>query len=314
MFQKIAIFFSVLCWSMTAMANTVVVPDYPVDKIAANVYIIHGPLSVPNASNKGFMNNPGIVLTTKGVVVIDPGATIETGEMVLRAIKKLTNKPVIAVFNTHQHADHWFGNAAINKAYPNAIIYAHEITVNDAPDIGKDWVVTLKDLTKLNHLQTKVVGAHKTVKHGDVISIGDTQFSIFHYGVTHTHSDIMVAVDNKAVFMGDNLFNGRLNAHSAGHIKKTWQAVEKVVADVQPKMIVPGHGQSGDLTMLKYALDVHKLLYQSVREQYENDIEDFEMRAEVEKKIADYKSWEGFDQQLGRVINKAYLEIEEADF
>jgi len=70
------------------------IPDYPVDKIADNVYVIHGPLTVPNPENQGFMNNPGIVITEAGVVILDPGGTVQSGEMVLRALKKLQCKAV----------------------------------------------------------------------------------------------------------------------------------------------------------------------------------------------------------------------------
>jgi len=60
------------------------VPDYPADRIAKNVYVIHGPLTTPNPENQGFMNNPGIVITGAGVVIIDPGSSVQSGEMVLK--------------------------------------------------------------------------------------------------------------------------------------------------------------------------------------------------------------------------------------
>ena len=66
------------------------VPDYPLDKIADNIYVIHGPITVPNPQNQGFMNNPGIVLVEDGVVIIDPGASVQSGEMVLRAVRVIT--------------------------------------------------------------------------------------------------------------------------------------------------------------------------------------------------------------------------------
>jgi hypothetical protein len=32
------------------------------EKIADNVYVMHGPLDEPNAKNRGFMNNPGLIV------------------------------------------------------------------------------------------------------------------------------------------------------------------------------------------------------------------------------------------------------------
>jgi len=314
MLKKALIIIPMLFWSIISIASSAVIPDYPADKIAPSVYVIHGPTSVPNPINKGFMNNPGIVMTSKGVVIIDPGATIESAEMVLRVLKTLTKDPVVAVFNTHQHADHWFGNAAILSAYPNIPIYADMKTIEAAPEVAEGWIDSMKELTQLSDLKNEKVLANKVVKNGHVVMVGDTRFTIYHVDSSHTHSDIMIAVNNDVVFMGDNLFNGRLNPHSGGHIKKTWEAVEHVAAVVKPKVFVPGHGKSGGLNMLQHSLNAHKLMYQSVSKQYENDVEDFEMRVDVEKAIADYKSWEEFDKQLGKVINKAYLEIEADSF
>lgn len=301
--------------SQSVNAETVVIKDYPADKISKSVYVIHGPTAVPNEANQGFMNNPGIVMTNKGVVVIDPGGAIEGGEMTLRVIKKLTDQPVVAVFNTHVHADHWFGNAAFTNKYPNIPVYGHQKTIDEAKSTGEAWISTIASLTKSNRHKKEIVTANKPVKHGDVITVGDTKFEIYNYPVTHTQTDIMVSVnDGEAIFMGDNLFNGRLNQHSQGHIKKTWEGVETAVNDSNAQVIVPGHGKSGDKDMLQFALNAHKLLYASVQKQYEDDVSDFEMRPAVEPVLNDYKHWEEFESLLGKVINKAFLEIEEADF
>ncbi len=296
-------------------AQSVVIKDYPVDKVSPNVYVLHGPTAVPNADNQGFMNNPGFVITSKGVVVIDPGSVVEAGEMTLRAIKSITAKPVVAIFNTHIHADHWFGNEAIARVYPDIPIYAHQATLDEAQTVGEAWVHTVKSLTKINQLEGNVQTANQAVNNGDIIQIGETTFTIYHDTISHTNSDIMIAVNgDEAIFLGDNLFNGRLNAHTEGHIKKTWESVEKAVETSKAKIIVPGHGQTGDKNMMNFALKAHKLLYQSVKSQYEDDVSDFEMRPTVESLLSDYKQWDEFDNLLGKVINKAFLEIEEADF
>ena len=101
------------------------VRDYSFEQVAKNTWVIHGPLGLPNVENQGFMNNPGMVLTGQGVVIIEPGSSVQSGEMVLRMVKEVTDLPVIAVFNTHIHGDHWLGNQAIREAYPDVPIYGH---------------------------------------------------------------------------------------------------------------------------------------------------------------------------------------------
>ena len=73
--------------------------DYPLTRLTDRVYVIHGPNEAPTKANQGFRNNPVIVLTSAGTVVIDPGSSVYIGKMVLKKALGLSNKPVVAVFN-----------------------------------------------------------------------------------------------------------------------------------------------------------------------------------------------------------------------
>ena len=317
MIKQSFIFFIITLFSTTLFATTKgpAVADYPAEKLADNIYVIHGPVTTPNPQNQGFMNNPGIILTSKGAVIIDPGGTVQSGEMVLRVMQTLTDKPVVAVFNTHVHGDHWLGNQAILKAYPRVTIYAHAQTIQRIADgAGDEWVKLMLDTTQGKSSGTKVVAPDKAIQNGDKINIGDTSFDIFHYGISHTDTDIMIAVNqNAALFMGDNLLNGRLPRTSEGHIKRTIEACEKAIK-INPGVIIPGHGKSGGMEMYNASLDILRILYKTVRQQYELEISDFEMKPVVVKALDKYKNWESFDSLVGKAINQAYLEIEQADF
>src|SRR5215213_5903431 len=123
------------------------VRDYPVDKIAAHTYVIHGGLGYFSVANQGFMNNPAFVVTAHSVVVIDPGASVQAGRMVMKQLRTVTDKPVTHVLITHVHADHWLGNQAVVEAYPNAVLMAHAETIKQAPEVGEEWVKLIHTLT-----------------------------------------------------------------------------------------------------------------------------------------------------------------------
>ncbi|MBT3203701.1 MAG: MBL fold metallo-hydrolase [Gammaproteobacteria bacterium] len=317
MFIKFFVVLIVSLFSTPLFADTKgpAVPNYPLDKLAENIYVIHGPITTPNPQNQGFMNNPGIILTSKGVVIVDPGGTVQSGEMVLRVLKTISNKPVVAVFNTHVHGDHWLANQAIQARYPNAPIYAHPETIKKIPEgAGQEWVQLMERSTQGKSIGTRIVAANHPINNSDKITIGDTSLTIHHYGVSHTDTDIMIAVDtNKALFMGDNLFNGRLPRTAEGHIGRTIEACEKIIK-INPSVIIPGHGKSGGKKMFYHSLDVLRILYTTVRQQYELDLSDFEMKPVVVKALDKYKHWETFDSLVGKSISQAYLEIEQADF
>ena len=99
---------------------------FPLDRVSRHIYVVHGPLAHPNPENRGFMNNPAAILTRNGVIIVDPGSSREIGKQLLRKVRKVSDKPVIAVFNTHVHGDHWLGNHGIREVYHKVPVYAHE--------------------------------------------------------------------------------------------------------------------------------------------------------------------------------------------
>jgi ribonuclease BN (tRNA processing enzyme) len=59
------------------------------------------------------------------------------------AAEKITNKPIVAVFNTHVHGDHWLGNQAIVERYPAVKIYAHPNMIEQANRLIAEPVVAV---------------------------------------------------------------------------------------------------------------------------------------------------------------------------
>jgi glyoxylase-like metal-dependent hydrolase (beta-lactamase superfamily II) len=291
------------------------VPDYPADKITDNTYVIHGPLTTPNSTNQGFMNNPGIVMTSAGIVIVDPGGTLQSGEMVLRQLAALTSDPVVAVFNTHIHGDHWLGNQAIKAAHPKVQIYGHPrmLEMVEAGE-GHTWVDLMEQLTAGQSAGTKVVGPTKAIAGGDIITVGNTQFRIHHYGKAHTETDLMIeVVEESVVFLGDNVLIGRVPRISDGDVMGNITSLDKVMAS-SAKHYVPGHGKTGDANTPKSFQRYLNILYTEVKKLYEDGMSDFEMKDHLAKALAIYSDWEDYDVQLGKHISLVYLQIEEADF
>jgi len=93
-----------------------IMADYKATQISASSYVIHGSLETPTPGNQGFMNNPAFIIGDAGVIVIDAGATLQVGELLLKIIKSISDLPVVATFSTHIHGDHWLGNQALTEA------------------------------------------------------------------------------------------------------------------------------------------------------------------------------------------------------
>jgi glyoxylase-like metal-dependent hydrolase (beta-lactamase superfamily II) len=291
------------------------IPDYPTERIVENVHVIHGPMDMPNPENQGFMNNPGIVITDAGVVIIDPGSSVQSGEMVLRMLAKLTDQPVVAVFNTHIHGDHWLGNHAIQDAYPDVSIYGHPDMIKlIANGEGTLWVTLMDQMTKGKTLGTKAVAPNRAVNNGDEFRIGNSTFRVHHYGEAHTTSDLMIEVVEKSVvFLGDNVLNGRIPRVDSGSITGNIKACSKIVA-TGAKHYVPGHGKTGGQALVDTMRVYYDTLYSSVQALYGEGLTDFEMRDTISARLQAYADWKGFDVQLGKHISYAYLQVEAEAF
>jgi len=288
---------------------------YALDEVASNVYVIHGPIHQPNSENQGFMNNPAFIVTDEGVVVVDPGASVQTGEMLLSHIAKVTDKAVIAVFNSHIHGDHWLGNQAIAARYPKAKIYAHPLMAKMvAEGEGDNWVELMMKLTDGATAGTRVVAPTDLVNDGDVIKVAGLNFHVIHKGPAHTETDIMILVKELGViFLGDNAGYGRILRLDHGSYRGNIETLNLALAS-GACVFVPGHGKSGGPIAASAYRDFLSTLYETVKAGYDDGKSDFEIRPEVVSKLAAWKDWVDFDSVLGPHISNAFLEAEAADF
>ncbi|MEA1051253.1 MBL fold metallo-hydrolase [Lamprobacter modestohalophilus] len=310
--------FGLLALALLALASLSIaaergpaVPDYPFQEVAAGVFVIQGPIAYPSPENQGFMNNPAWVVTDAGVVVIDPGASVQSGEMVLRALRKVTDAPIIAVLNTHVHGDHWLGNQAIRAAYPDVPIYAHPNMIEAIEDgAGEQWLDLMLRATEGATAGTEAVGPTQAVGGDTELQLGGLTYRIHHWGQAHTNNDLMIEIPERAVlFAADNANNQRIvrldDASFAGLI----DTLERAKA-LSVEVVVPGHGPTGGPEIIEENLVYVATLRQAVAELFDEGMSDFEMKDPIAERLSAYQDWAGFDDELGKHISLAYLEVE----
>ena len=65
------------------------IDHYSLDKVSEHIYVIHGTQELPNPRTRGFMNNPTAIIGTDGIIIVDPGSSVEIGRQVLKTIHDL---------------------------------------------------------------------------------------------------------------------------------------------------------------------------------------------------------------------------------
>jgi glyoxylase-like metal-dependent hydrolase (beta-lactamase superfamily II) len=287
------------------------VPDYPADQVTDGVYVIHGPLGEPSVDNQGFMNNPAFIVTGEGVIVVDPGSSVQTGEMVLRQIRKVTRLPVAAVLNTHIHGDHWLANDALSQAFPGVPIYGHPKMVERVGrGEGKEWIDLLLRLTEQATSGTGVVGPNLQVDHEDEIEVAGLKIRFLYLPMAHSDTDLMIEVPaKKLIFLGDNAMVNRFGQMRHGTFKGNIEALDLAI-EQQAEHYVPGHGPSGGVEVPETYRRYLKMMREEVAKYLDEGLSDFEMKPQVVEALAEFQGWVDFEGNVGKHISQAYLEVE----
>jgi cyclase len=80
--------------------------------------------------------NSVFIINDDDVVVVDTTLTPGSAKELLAALRRLTNKPVKYVINTHWHDDHIMGNQVFRDAFPGVEFIAHAQTREYLPTTG----------------------------------------------------------------------------------------------------------------------------------------------------------------------------------
>lgn len=285
---------------------------YAPTQVNADTYVIHGPQGVPSVANQSFMNNPAWIITADGVVVIDPGSSVQAGRMVVAQLRKTTSKPVTHVFNTHVHGDHWLGNQAVLEAWPNAVMIAHPDMIQKAKD-GADafWIKLMSDMTGGYTDGTRAVIPTVEAADGQEFKIGGKTFRIHSSTDAHSKTDLMIElVEDRTLFTGDNVLSRQVMNLRDGTFKGVIKATDQALA-LDAQLYVPGHGKSGDRSFVVEQKAWFDILMSEVRRMYDEGKNDYEMKPVIAEKLKAYENWPEWDPNLGQQISLAILEIEQ---
>ena len=317
---RLILIFTLYLWgaACSAFANNEAPPikgNFAAEKISEHVYVIHGPSGLPNPQNQGFMNNPGFIVTSDGVVVVDPGSSVQVGRLVVGAVKQITDAPIIASIATHIHGDHWLGNQAVREVFPDAKFYGHPDLITRANNgEALNWLDLMHQLTEGATAGTIPVIPKIEVDGGDTLVFGDINISIHHNGKAHTTNDIALFVEqDRVLFTGDLVFNRRLGRMDDGSFVGLSNSLAELIA-LAPEVVVPGHGITGDIDLIADHKQLHDMIYKIIEEQFEEGLTDFEIKPLVMEQLTAFSHWEGFESGIGRVVSIGYLEVEENAF
>jgi glyoxylase-like metal-dependent hydrolase (beta-lactamase superfamily II) len=291
-------------------AAAAALPAPKVQKINQRVYALLGPMEFPNQKNEGYMVNSTVIIGDKGVILIDTGFTDEIGKHLARSIAKLTAKPVTHIINTHHHGDHTLGNIA----FPNTEVISSEKCRSELEKTGAEWVQIVESSTGMKFPNTKPVLAQTTYRENTRvdITIDGVRLLLWTPHGSHTAGDLLVYLpDDKVLVGGDVIVNKMMPVFRDAHVK-TWVGTLEEAGKLDFKTIVPGHGPLMTKSELAKLQRMMAAFYAGVEKGYKQGLSDSEIRKTLDMK--DWKTLTHYEESMGGNLNRAYLEVEAANF
>lgn len=293
-------------------------PDIPAQQLSPHVWMVYAEDGFPTPQNQGMMANVVFVVTQKGVVVLDSGGSLQIGQMAIRMIRRVSDKPVVAVFNSHYHGDHWLGNHAFVEAFPGVPIHALAHTREQIQGAeGNAWRGMMERWTNQATLGTKIVPPNSDVKPGQVFDYGDVQIRLHHHGVAHTPSDLnMEVVQDRLTYVGDIAMGNRIANMDDGSYVGTFKTYDTLTRELGEQLWVPGHGHASRELLKTYG-DFMRGIYEPCLQAVKDGLPLEQAKALVlaDPRVASRASaMQGFESNIGKYTSLAYLEAEKEAF
>ena len=245
--------------------------DFDVTQVAHGVYAV--------IAKPGIASNGAFLVGQDDVVVVDTHLRPSWARETIAEIKKVTDKPVRYVINTHWHRDHVQGNQAYIAAFgPGVTIIQQDFAREDQIKNQPNEIVTRapEEIARLQKLlssgkddqgvplsaeargplqhslelqqsyvaeipQIQLIPGNLTFDRSLVLHAAGRDICLYYYGYAHTRGDAVVYLPaEKIVLTGDVLESGVPIMRSAYPVK--WLSVLESIEKLDWSLVIPGHG------------------------------------------------------------------------
>jgi cyclase len=195
-------------------------------KVKDNLYVIAA--SSPGPEFTG--GNTGVFVTDSGVIVVDTKLS-GYGPTILEKIKKVTDKPVTMIINTHTHGDH----TGSNEGFPATVdIVAHENTKANMEKMDAFKGDKAQFLPKRTYRDKLSVGS------------GKSRVDLYYFGAGHTNGDTWVVYPALRVLQTGDMFAWRdapvIDRNNGGSGVDYPKTLSKAIAGIKNvDIVIPGH-------------------------------------------------------------------------
>ncbi len=195
-------------------------PIAPIEKVTGNLYMVTG---------EG--GNTAVYVAANGVVLVDTKLA-NNGQAILDQVRKVTDKPITHIVNTHTHGDH----TGSNQFFPASV----EVVVQENTAANMKKMPVFQEAANAQGL------ADSTFRDKRTLLSGKDAIDLYYFGAAHTNGDAFIVFrDAKVMHSGDAFANkgaGFIDTTNGGSgvaysetLTKAGQGIKNVTT------VIPGH-------------------------------------------------------------------------
>ncbi len=238
---------------------------YEFKALAENVYVFVQPALV-------WYSTAGVIVGERDVIVVDSLTNEAMARSLLAEIRKVTDKPIRFLINTHAHPDHVY----TNHLFPTATVVCSQRGREKMREFQSNQARHEASLARL-FPDVDFTGGHVTLPDMAFtgrLSLyqGARELRVIELGPGHSESDVIVHLPAEhLVFCGDLFMNGLPPMPGEGQVAATianMQALEVLGAETY----VAGHGHPGTRMDIERQRSLLESLSSRVRQCFERGL------------------------------------------
>ena len=194
-------------------------PTGTIKKVRDNLYVI-----------SGGGGNTTVFVTQAGVVLVDTKLP-NNGEAILNQVRRVTDKPVSTIVNTHSHPDH----IGSNDYFPASVdVVTHENT--------RKWMAANPRVAS-----NPVVMPDRTFTDRMTLGSGDDRIELYYFGAGHTNGDAFIVFPARRAMAAGDIFAWKMapliDPMAGGSVLALPDTLEKAVNGIpNVDTVIEGHG------------------------------------------------------------------------
>jgi cyclase len=251
------------------------------------------------------VSNAGLIVGAESCVVIDALFAPSMTRAFQEQIRRVTDKPVRLLINTHHHVDHTLGNAL----FPEAQIVSHANARREQERVGKGVLEILRPRLPDLVAETDSVALRlpDVTFEGDLtLHLEDRPVRLVHLGPAHTIGDTLVLLpDDRLLFAGDVAFLYVTPLALEGHVSG-WLDVCDAVDVMEVDTIAPGHGPVAGKAELREMRGYLETIRSQARAAFDAGRSEREASAGID--LGEYASW-AEPERLPLNVGRLYQEF-----